>query len=68
MFLDNVGSEHFDQKSFVKAYNNDSRIQELVDSFDENGVVLAGGDAPQTKPEDKTVDKMASRAAKSALS
>ena len=66
-FLDNAGSEHYDRESFVKAYNNDPRIQELVSSFDENGVVLKGGEAPQSEPEDDTVDQMASRAAKSAL-
>ena len=67
-FLDNVGSEHFDQESFVKAYNSDSRIKDLVDSFDETGVVLKGGKAPQSEPEDDTVDNMASRAAQSTLS
>ncbi len=44
------------------------RIQGLVDSFDENGVVLKGGKEPQSEPEDDTVDQMASRAAKSTLS
>ena len=44
------------------------RIQGLVDSFDENGVVLKGGAEPQSEPEDDTVDKMASRAAQSTLS
>jgi hypothetical protein len=40
----------------------------LVSSFDDNGVVLKGGEAPQSEPEDDTVDDMASRAASKALS
>ncbi len=39
----------------------------MVASFDDNGVVLKGGEAPRSEPEDDTVDNMASRAAKSAL-
>tara|TARA_B100000085_G_C18425711_1_gene464641 strand:- start:209 stop:331 length:123 start_codon:yes stop_codon:yes gene_type:complete len=40
----------------------------LVSSFDDNGVVLKGGEAPQSEPKDDTVDDMASRAASKALS
>lgn len=39
----------------------------MVDSFDEEGVTLAGGEEPKSEPEDKTVDKMADRATKNAL-
>ncbi len=66
-FLDNVGSEHYNRESFVQAYNNDPRIQKLVSSFDDNGVVLKGGEAPQSEPEGGEVDDMASRAAQATL-
>ena len=65
--LSNVGVEQFDEKSFVSAYNKDTRIQDLVDKFDDRGVVLAGGEMPADKPEDPEVDQMADRATKSAL-
>ena len=65
--LTNVGIEQFDRDSFVDAYNNDTRIQNMVDSFDEDGITLAGGEEPKSPPEDKTVDKMADRATKNAL-
>ena len=66
--LDNVGSEHFDQSSFVTAYTDDTRVNKLVSSFDENGVVLVGGEDPaKPEPEDKTVDNMAKSATKNAL-
>jgi hypothetical protein len=62
--LDNVGSEHFDQSSFVTAYNDDTRVNKLVSSFDENGIVLVGGEDP-ANPE--PVDNMAKSATKNAL-
>ena len=65
--LHNVGVEHFDEKSFASAYNKDTRIQDLVDKFDDRGVVLAGGEMPADKPEDPEVDQMADRATKNAL-
>jgi hypothetical protein len=65
--LTNVGVEQFDNDSFVQAYNKDTRIQKLVDKFDERGVVLAGGEMPASKPEDPEVDQMADRATKNAL-
>ena len=65
--LSNVGVEQFDEKSFVSAYNKDTRIQDLVDKFDDRGVVLAGGEMPADKPEDPEVDQMADRATKNAL-
>lgn len=66
--LDNVGAEHFNKDSFVQAYNEDTRVNKLVDSFDENGLVLAGAEPTKSdEPDDKTVDQMADRATKTAL-
>jgi len=65
--LSNIGVEQFDEKSFVSAYNKDTRIRDLVDKFDDRGVVLAGGEMPADKPEDPEVDQMADRATKNAL-
>ena len=65
--LSNVGTEHFDQDSFVTAYNQDTRLQKLVHKFDDAGLVFKGGEEPQAEPEDKTVDKMANRATAKAL-
>lgn len=59
--------EQFDRESFVTAYNKDSRLQSLVSSFDEDGIVFKGGEEPAQEPEDKTVDQMADRATKNAL-
>ena len=66
-FLSNAGKEHYDRESFVVAYNSDQRLQNLVNSFDEAGLILAGGEEPQAKPEDPTVDNMAKSATKNAL-
>ena len=41
--------------------------QKLVNNFDEQGLVLAGGEDPKSPPEDKTLDKMADRATANAL-
>jgi len=65
--LSNVGSEHFDKDSFVQAYNNDTRVKDLVNNFDQDGVVLAGAETPREPDDDKTVDQMADRATKAAL-
>ena len=55
---------------FVVAYNADQRLQNLVNNFDEDGVVLAGGEAPQSDEPadaDTSVDNMADRATQNAL-
>lgn len=65
----NSEKEHYDRESFVVAYNGDQRLQNLVSSFDEQGIVLPGGEAPKSD-DDKgadTVDKMAKSATKDAL-
>ena len=68
-YLSNSEKEHYDRESFVVAYNADQRLQNLVNNFDEDGVVLAGGEAPQMDQpdDDKSIDSMADRATKNAL-
>ena len=66
-YLANAGAEQYNRESFVVAYNSDQRLQNLVNSFDEAGLVLAGGEEPQAEPEDKTVDNMAGRATANAM-
>jgi len=68
--LANSEKEHYDRESFVVAYNGDQRLQNLVNNFDEDGVVLAGGEAPkmdEPADDDQSVDSMADRATKNAL-
>ena len=66
--LKNVGAEQLSQDTFVSAYNNDSRLQDMVNSFNDEGLMLAGSEPVQSdEPEDDTVDNMAKSATKNAL-
>jgi hypothetical protein len=66
--LKNVGAEQLNQNTFVSAYNNDSRLQDMVNSFNDEGLMLAGSEPAQSdEPEDDTVDNMAKSATKNAL-
>jgi hypothetical protein len=66
--LKNVGAEQLNQDTFVSAYNNDSRLQDMVNSFNDEGLMLAGSEPAQSdEPEDDTVDNMAKSATKNAL-
>ena len=66
--LQNAQAEQFSRDSFVQAFNDDTRVRNLVNNFDETGVVLKGGEDPELDdPEDPTVDQMADRATKAAL-
>jgi hypothetical protein len=66
--LKNVGAEQLSQDTFVSAYNNDSRLQDMVNSFNDEGLMLAGSEPAQSdEPEDNTVDNMAKSATKNAL-
>lgn len=66
--LQNAQAEQFSRDSFVQAFNDDTRVRNLVNNFDEAGVVLKGGEDPKLDdPEDPTVDQMADRATKAAL-
>lgn len=66
--LKNVGAEQLTPDTFVSAYNNDSRLQDMVNSFNDEGLMLKGSEPAQSdEPEDDTVDNMAKSATKNAL-
>lgn len=68
--MQNLRAEQLDQESFQKAYDTDERIQNVVDRFDPDGVYLAGSATPAggEVDTDNTVDAMADRATKNAMS
>ena len=66
--MDNMGGEQHDQETFKAVYDQDPKVQELVASFDPEGVTLKGGEEPQQPAQDNTVDKMAQSATANAMS
>jgi hypothetical protein len=68
--MQNMGGEQLDQEAFQKAYDNDKRIDKVVDRFDPDGVYLQGAPTPTgaDTDADNTVDAMASRATQKAMS
>jgi lysyl-tRNA synthetase class I len=68
--MQNMGGEQLDQESFQKAYDSDERIKNAIERFDPDGIYFSGTEAPadgQTDA-DNTVDAMADRATKKAMS
>jgi hypothetical protein len=69
--MQNMGGEQFNQEAFKLAYDNDPKIQELVASFDPEGINFedkVDATAGQADAGDQTVDAMASRATANAMS
>jgi hypothetical protein len=67
--MDNMGGEQHDQETFKAVYDQDPVVQNLVASFDPEGVVLKGGEevTPPAQGDD-TVDQMAQSATSNAMS
>lgn len=66
--MDNLGGEQHDQETFKAVYDQDPKVQELVASFDPEGVTLKGGEEPQQPAQgDDTVDQMAQSATANAM-
>ena len=68
--MQNMGGEQVDQESFQQAYDTDERIKKAIDRFDPDGIHFNGAEAPvgAETDADNTVDAMAGRATKKAMS
>jgi lysyl-tRNA synthetase class I len=68
--MQNMRAEQIDQESFQKAYDTDERIKNAIERFDPDGVYFKGTEAPAgaETDADNTVDAMADRATKKAMS
>jgi hypothetical protein len=68
--MQNMRAEQVDEESFQQAYDTDERIKNAIDRFDSEGVYFKSADAPMggDVDADNTVDAMADRATKKAMS
>jgi len=67
--MENMGSEQYSQETFKAVYDQDPQINQLVASFDPQGITLKGGEEMGTEPsQDNTVDQMAQSATANAMS
>lgn len=71
----NVGGEEYSYESFKELCNNDSAINELVDEYNKDGIILNQSEEPEKKkdksdtekPRKKAVSNAAKRAAKKSI-
>lgn len=68
--MQNMGGEQVDQESFQAAYDSDERIKNAIDRFDPDGIYFNSNNASPVGGDvdtDNTVDAMADRATKKAM-
>jgi lysyl-tRNA synthetase class I len=68
--MQNMGGEQLDQESFQQAYDTDERIKNAIERFDPDGIYFSSAPEPAgaETDADNTVDAMADRATKKAMS